>query len=50
VEEGYVRVEDMVGRQPWLDESFEFPVEVMGGPGAKGDGATVPAAAALPAP
>ena len=50
VEEGYVRVEDMVGRQPWLDESFEFPVEVTGGPGAKGDGATVPAVAALPAP
>ena len=28
VEEGYVRVDDMVGRQPWLDESFDFPVEV----------------------
>jgi len=28
VEEGYVRVDDMVGRQPWLDGSFDFPVEV----------------------
>ena len=28
IEEGYVRVDDMVGRQPWLDESFDFPVEV----------------------
>jgi hypothetical protein len=34
VEEGYVRVADMVGRQPWLDESFEFPVEVLGKPEA----------------
>jgi hypothetical protein len=33
LEEGYVRVDDMVGRQPWLDESFDFPVEVTGGPG-----------------
>jgi len=31
VEEGYVRVADMVRRQPWLDESFDFPVEVVGG-------------------
>jgi hypothetical protein len=29
VEEGYVRVADMVGRQPWLDESFDFPVDVI---------------------
>jgi len=28
IEEGYVRVDDMVSRQPWLDESFDFPVEV----------------------
>lgn len=24
----YVAVADMVNRQPWLDESFDFPVEV----------------------
>jgi hypothetical protein len=42
VEEGYVRVADMVGRQPWLDESFEFPVEVTGGPGLTGEPAPVP--------
>lgn len=28
VEEGYVNVRDMVGRQPWLDETHEFPVQV----------------------
>lgn len=28
VEEGSVAVADMVSRQPWLDESFDFPVEV----------------------
>ena len=28
VEEGSVAVADMVDRQPWLDESFDFPVEV----------------------
>ena len=28
VEEGWVDVADMVERQPWLDESLEFPVEV----------------------
>jgi hypothetical protein len=28
VEEGSVAVADMVERQPWLEESFEFPVEV----------------------
>jgi hypothetical protein len=50
VEEGYVPVKDMIGRQPWLDESFAFPVEVTGGPGAKGAGETVAAVAAAPAP
>ena len=30
---GFVRVDDMVSRQPWLDESFDFPVEVTNGPG-----------------
>jgi hypothetical protein len=38
VEEGFVRVADMVEAQPWLDESFEFPVEVTAGPGVKRDG------------
>ena len=28
VEEGSVAVADMVTSQPWLDESFDFPVEV----------------------
>ncbi len=31
VEEGSVAVADMVNRQPWLDESFDFPVEVTRG-------------------
>ena len=30
IEEGYVQVKDMVERQPWLDESGTFPVEVIG--------------------
>jgi hypothetical protein len=33
IEEGYVQVSDMVERQPWLDETGSFPVEVIG-PGA----------------
>jgi transmembrane protein DUF3556 len=28
VEEGFVQIADMVERHPWLDESWEFPVEV----------------------
>ena len=28
IEEGSVAVADMIVRQPWLDESWEFPVEV----------------------
>ena len=28
IECGSVAVADMVVRQPWLDESFDFPVEV----------------------
>jgi hypothetical protein len=28
----------MIERQPWLDESFDFPVEVTGGPGIKQPG------------
>jgi len=31
VESGSVAVKDMINRQPWLDESFDFPVEVDGG-------------------
>ena len=31
IEEGSVAVADMVSRSPWLDESFDFPVEVDGG-------------------
>ncbi len=33
VEEGSVAVADMVKAQPWLDESFDFPVEVSSRPG-----------------
>jgi hypothetical protein len=29
LEEGFVAVADMVERQPWLEESWEFPVEVV---------------------
>jgi hypothetical protein len=32
LEEGYVLVEDMIARQPWLDESGTIPVEVLGTP------------------
>jgi hypothetical protein len=49
VEVGYVRVADMVGRQPWLDESFDFPVEVVGGPGVR-DSSPAPPVAAAAAP
>jgi hypothetical protein len=28
IEEGWVNVADVVERGPWLEESFEFPVEV----------------------
>jgi len=28
LESGSIAVADMVSRQPWLDESFDFPVEV----------------------
>ena len=34
IEEGYVKVADMVARQPWLDDTGSFPVEVIGGSGA----------------
>ncbi len=39
IEQGYVRVADMVERQPWLEESGAFPVEVIG---------SAPTAAAAP--
>jgi hypothetical protein len=29
IEEGWVDVRDMVERGPWLEESFEFPVEII---------------------
>ena len=31
VEEGWVDVAEMVRRGPWIDGSWEFPVEVVGG-------------------
>jgi hypothetical protein len=34
VEEGWVDVAEMIKRNPWLDESYEFPVEVTRRPGA----------------
>jgi hypothetical protein len=30
IEEGWVDIADMVSRQPWLDESWDYPVEVTG--------------------
>jgi hypothetical protein len=30
LEEGYVNVADMVARQPWLDQTNAFPVEIIG--------------------
>jgi len=47
VEEGYVRVDDMVGRQPWLDESFDFPVEVIERPAVR-DASAAPAVVPTP--
>ena len=31
LEEGWVDVAEMVKRGPWLEESYDFPVEVVGG-------------------
>lgn len=42
IEEGYVRVADMVERQPWLDETGTFPVEVVGGGAVRPVGPRVP--------
>ena len=41
LEEGSVAVADMVGRQPWLEESWDFPVEVTWRRAAEQPGATV---------
>jgi Transmembrane protein of unknown function (DUF3556) len=49
VEEGYVPVDEMVSRQPWLDESFDFPVEVTRSTPARDASAAEPVAVA-PAP
>ena len=35
IEEGYVQIADMVERLPWLEESWEFPVEVTKGRAAR---------------
>ena len=35
LERGTIAVKDMVTRQPWLDESFDFPVVVEGGTAAR---------------
>jgi hypothetical protein len=43
IEEGYVEVSEMVGRQPWLGGSDTFPVEVIGPPGASRPAAATPA-------
>jgi hypothetical protein len=42
IEEGYVRVADMVERQPWLDDTGAFPVEVVGRAAPRTAGAAVP--------
>jgi hypothetical protein len=42
LEEGYVRVADMVARQPWLDATATLPVEVIGGVTAPAVGAPRP--------
>ncbi len=41
IEEGYVQVKDMVERQPWLDETGTFPVEVIGSSAPRPAGAPV---------
>jgi Transmembrane protein of unknown function (DUF3556) len=42
IEEGYVRVADMVERQPWLYETGTFPVEVIPSNAPRPVGAPVP--------
>jgi hypothetical protein len=41
IEEGWVNVADMVARGPWLEESFDFLVEVVQGPGRAPDPAAI---------
>jgi hypothetical protein len=43
IEEGYVKVADMVERQPWLDEDGAFPVEVIRPAGASRPTVATPA-------
>jgi hypothetical protein len=42
IEEGYVKVADMVARQPWLDDTGTFPVEVIGHSAPQPLGAAIP--------
>jgi hypothetical protein len=42
IEQGYVKVADMVERQPWLDETAAFPVEMIGPSAPQPAGAPVP--------
>ena len=49
LQDGFVRVDDMVSRQPWLDESFDFPVEVTDAPG-RGERPVAVTAGMTPAP
>ncbi|MBM3667309.1 MAG: DUF3556 domain-containing protein [Actinobacteria bacterium] len=44
IEEGYVDVAEMVNRGPWLEESWEFPVEVTERPAGGAAGASAPPA------
>ncbi len=37
VEEGYVAIADMLERLPWLGESGDYPVEVIGGRGRRAE-------------
>jgi hypothetical protein len=41
LEEGYVEVAEMVGRQPWLGETEAFPVEIIGGADRRAAGTPV---------
>jgi hypothetical protein len=42
IEEGYVKVADMVARQPWLDDTGTLPVEVIGHSAPRPLGAAIP--------
>jgi hypothetical protein len=45
IEEGWVNVAEMVGRGPWLEGSWDFPVEVISSARPKRDSAPTPAPA-----